>query len=80
MCGFIFNLNKINLYVFLFLYLKSGKDNNSPHYSNSICKTPDKITGRDQLVRGFSKCNDNLLHNSVLSRAWSEIQIASKIR
>uniref|UniRef100_A0A2S2R6K0 Tau-tubulin kinase 1 n=1 Tax=Sipha flava TaxID=143950 RepID=A0A2S2R6K0_9HEMI len=58
----------------------SGKENSSPHYLNSLCKTPDKITGRDQLVKCFSKCNENLLHNSVLSRAWSEIQIATKIR
>lgn len=69
------------VYIFIyFVYIQSGKDNNSPHYSNSICKTPDKIMGRDQLARCFSKYNDNLLHNSILSRAWSEIQIASKIR
>lgn len=32
------------------------------------------------MVQYFSKCNINLINNSVLSRAWSEIQISSKIR
>lgn len=63
----------------LYVFIQSGKDNFSPQYPNSLCKTPDKVTGGDQLVQCFSKCND-LLHNSILSRAWSEIQIASKIR
>ncbi|VVC37506.1 Hypothetical protein CINCED_3A020953 [Cinara cedri] len=58
----------------------SGKENNSLHYLNNLCKTPDKIIRRDNLIQYFSKCNDNLLNNSVLSRAWSEIQISSKIR
>ncbi|XP_050438476.1 tau-tubulin kinase homolog Asator isoform X2 [Adelges cooleyi] len=58
----------------------SGKDNNSYYHPNSSCKTPDKIIGRDQLMQCLAKYQDSLLHNSVLSRAWSEIQIASKIR
>ncbi|XP_029345002.1 tau-tubulin kinase homolog Asator isoform X2 [Acyrthosiphon pisum] len=57
----------------------SGKDNIYPQYPNN-CKTPDKTSGRDQLAQCFSKCTDNLIHNSLLSRAWSEIQIATKIR
>ncbi|XP_025207513.1 tau-tubulin kinase homolog Asator [Melanaphis sacchari] len=54
----------------------SGKDNICSQYPNN-CKTPDKISGNAQC---FSKCTDNLINNSVLSRAWSEIQIAAKIR
>ncbi|XP_060844627.1 tau-tubulin kinase homolog Asator isoform X3 [Rhopalosiphum padi] len=57
----------------------SGKDNICSQYPNN-CKTPDKISGKDQLAQCFSKCTDNLINNSVLSRAWSEIQIATKIR
>ncbi|XP_015369788.1 PREDICTED: uncharacterized protein LOC107165871 isoform X2 [Diuraphis noxia] len=57
----------------------SGKDNVYPQYLNN-CKTPDKTSGRDQLAQCFSKYTDNLIHNSLLSRAWSEIQIASKLR
>ncbi|KAE9525110.1 hypothetical protein AGLY_014524 [Aphis glycines] len=57
----------------------SGKDNICSQYPNN-CKTPDKVSGKDQLAQCFSKCSDNLINNSVLSRAWSEIQIATKIR
>jgi len=42
-------------------------------------KISDKVNDKNQLIH-FSKCNDSLFHNSVLSRAWSEIQIATKIR
>ncbi|XP_050530501.1 tau-tubulin kinase homolog Asator isoform X2 [Daktulosphaira vitifoliae] len=56
----------------------SGRD--SYLYPNNICKTSDKMNTKDQPMQCFTKCNDNLLHNSTLSRAWSEIQIAAKIR
>ena len=74
---FFFLLLKIK--IILIVYIQSGKDNIYPQYPNN-CKTPDKTSGRDQLAQCFSKCTDNLIHNSLLSLAWSEIQIATKIR
>lgn len=45
-----------------------------------MSKISDKVNEKNKLIQCITKYKDNLFHNSTLSRAWSEIQIATKIR